>query len=138
MKKLLLTFMSVAFSATVFAQSSVTTSTSTSSNLSISVSQNKSSYSYSAAFDKEKSQKVRELLNKRLGTATEETERTAIWEGKGYEVEMRRGKVSIEASKEKLTKSALLKLEDLGEEVSEVLGHQKTPVPPRPPRGGEE
>ena len=135
MKKLLLILLVGMFPAAVFSQTSV--STTTNSNLSISVSKTKSDYTYVAVFDKEKSDKVREVLNNRLGKPNEETERTAIWEAKGYEVELRKGKVSVEASKEKLTKAFLLKLEDLGEEVSEALGQQKAPTAPKPPRPGK-
>jgi len=69
-----------------------------------------------------------------LGKPTEETERTAIWEGKGYSTSLRKGKVELEMEFDQVTKSFRLKMEDLGDQISEVLGSPKTPEPPKPPR----
>lgn len=111
-----------------------TVSTNTNSNLSISVSVDDSDYNYSASFDKENTSKVKQTLVKNLGKANDETERTAYWEGKGYSVELRQGKVKIEMDKGKTTKSFQLKIEDLGDQISETLGHNKSPKPPKPPK----
>ncbi|GEM_PF-1342872 len=105
-----------------------------SSNTSISTSQTDSSYAYSASFEKEHTSKVKNVITETLGNATEETERTAFWEGKGYNIELRQGKVKMEMDQNKVTKSFKLKMEDLGEQISETLGSSKTPEPPKPPK----
>ncbi len=138
MKKLFLTLGAFITGTLLFAQTtSVSTSTSTKSNLSISVSKNNKNYGYQASFDKEKTQKVKDTIIKSLGKPNEETDRTAYWTGSGYDVELRRGKVEMEVNKEKVTKSFMLKMEDLGDQISESLGQKDSPKPPKPPKNDE-
>lgn len=133
MKKLAFAILLFALTANSEAQSS-SVSTTTNSNLSISVSADDNDYSYSAAFDKKNTGTVRQTLEKTLGKANEESSRTASWEGKGYSVELRQGKVKMEMDKNKATKSFQVKFEDLGDQISETLGHEKAPKPPKPPK----
>lgn len=106
----------------------------TSTNLSISVSSDDDDYSYSAKFDDGKTKNVKEVITNTLGNPTEETDRTAVWEGKGYIVTVRPGKVMMEMDFGKVTKSFQLKFEDMGDHISEVLGSPKAPAPPAPPK----
>lgn len=114
-------------------QSSKSSST-TSANISISVSSDDDDYSYTAKFDAEKTKDAKEVILRNLGNPTDETDRTAIWEGKGYSVSIRPGKVEMELDFDKVTKSFKLKFEDMGDQISEVLGSPKVPTPPTPPK----
>ena len=133
MKKIITTLVLAFFVSQGFGQSS-SISTTTSSNLSISVSSDDDDYSYTARFDGDKTKNLKEIITKTLGKPTEETERTAIWEGKGYSASLRKGKVELEMDFDQVTKSFRLKMEDLGDQISEILGSPKTPEPPKPPR----
>ena len=126
MKKLAFTIGLALSTMSALAQTSTTSVSSSRSSISVSVSNTKVKYSYSASFDKEKSDDVRDLLIKILGKAREESTRTSYWESKGYAVELRKGKVEIEVNKELVTKSLLVKLEDLGVQISKVLGSVQT------------
>ncbi len=120
-------------SAMLSAQTSKSSS-STTSNISISVSSNDESYSYNAKFESEKTHAAQSLIIKNLGDPTEKTDRTAIWEGKGYSVSVRPGKIEMEMDFEKVTKSFRLKFEDMGDQISEAVGSPKTPTPPKAPK----
>lgn len=102
-----------------------------SSNISISVSSTDFNYSYSARFDNNKTEAAKNTIVMTLGNPTEETERTAVWKGKGYNVSLRQGKVKMEMVKDEVTKSFRVKIEDLGEEISESVGSVKAPKPPK-------
>lgn len=123
-------------SAMLSAQTSKSSSSSTtsSSNLSISVHSDDDDYSYTAKFDGEKTKIAQNAIIKNLGEPTEKTDRTAIWEGKGYSVSVRPGKIEMEMDFEKVTKSFRLKFEDMGDQISEALGSPKAPVPPKTPK----
>lgn len=120
-------------SAMLSAQTSKSSS-STTSNISISVSSDDDSYSYTAKFESEKTHAAQSLIVKNLGEPTEKTDRTAIWEGKGYSVSVRPGKIEMEMDFEKVTKSFKLKFEDMGDQISEAVGSPKTPTPPKAPK----
>lgn len=120
-------------SAMLSAQSSKSSSSAT-SNISISVSSNDDSYSYTAKFESEKTNAAQSVIIKSLGEPTEKTDRTAIWEGKGYSVSVRPGKIELEMDFEKVTKSFRLKFEDMGDQISEALGSPKAPSAPKSPK----
>jgi len=133
MKKIAFALLLFVLTAQSKAQSN-SVSTTTSSNLSISVSVDDDDYTYSASFDKDITEKVRQAIEKTLGKVTDGSGRTAYWEGKGYSVELRQGKVRLEMDKDVVTKSFQIKFEDLGDQISEALGHEKAPKPPKPPK----
>lgn len=133
MKNIITTLVLILFAAILNGQSSKS-STTTSSNTTISVSSNDKSYSYSAKFDNDKTNAAKSIIEKTLGNANEETSRTALWEGKGYSASVRQGKVEIEMDFDKVTKSFRLKVEDMGDEISEAIGSPKAPAPPTPPK----
>lgn len=133
MKNIILTITLLLFAAILNGQSSTTSSTS-SSKTSISVSSNDNSYSYSAKFDNDKTREAKKIMVETLGKPTEETDRTAIWEGKGYSANLRQGKIEIEMDFDKVTKSFRLKVEDMGDQISEAVGSPKAPAPPKPPK----
>lgn len=110
------------------------TTVSTNTKISVSVNDTDHTYTYSARFNKEKTEEVKNTIQNVLGNATEKTERTSIWEGKEYSVSLRSGKVEIEFQKDSTLKALKLKLEDLGEQISEVLDAPKTPRPPKTPK----
>lgn len=118
-----------------YAQTSKSSSTTSSSNLSISVSSDDDDYTYTAKFDSDKTNDAKSVVVKTLGNPTEQTDRTAIWEGKGYSVSVRPGKIEMEMDFKKITKSFRLKLEDMADQISEALGSPKAPVPPKVPKG---
>lgn len=132
MKNIILTITLFLFAAILNGQTSKTTSSS--SSMSISVHSDDDDYSYSAKFDSEKTKAAQNVIIKNLGEPTEKTDRTAIWEGKGYSVSVRPGKIEMEMDFEKVTKSFKLKFEDMGDQISEALGSPKTPTPPNPPK----
>lgn len=132
MKNIILTITLFLFAAILNGQTSKTTSSS--SSMSISVHSDDDDYSYSAKFDSEKTKAAQSVIIKNLGEPTEKTDRTAIWEGKGYSVSVRPGKIEMEMDFEKVTKSFRLKFEDMGDEISEALGSPKAPTPPKPPK----
>lgn len=135
MKKLLSILSIALFASWGNAQhSSSSVSTDTSSNISISVSSDDDDYSYSARFENDKTDAAKNVIVKALGKPTDETDRTAVWEGKGYSVSVRQGRVEMEMDKDEVTKSFQLKFEDLGDQVSESIGHVKPPKPPKPPK----
>lgn len=112
------------------AQTSSTTFSSHSST-SISVSSDNNSYSYTAAFDNEKTTEVRKTIINSFGKPVESTSRTAYWEGDGFSISLKTGKVKIKL--DKITnpgKSFHLKIEDLGDQISEALDSPKTPPTP--------
>lgn len=132
MKNIIITVTLLLFAAILNGQTSKTTSSS--SNVSISVSSNDNSYSYSAKFDNDKTREAKKIMIETLGKPTEETDRTAIWEGKGYSASLRQGKIEIEMDFDKVTKSFRLKVEDMGDQISEAVGSPKAPAPPKPPK----
>lgn len=121
-------------SSMLSAQTTKSSSKTSSSNLSISVHSDDDDYSYTAKFDNDKTKAAQNVITKNLGEPTEKTDRTAIWEGKGYSVSVRPGKIEMEMDFEKVTKSFKLKFEDMGDQISESLGSPKSPVPPKPPK----
>ncbi len=134
MKKILSILALTLFVSFGNSQSSKSNSTTTSSNLSISVSDDDNDYSYTARFDPEKTEKVKNLITKILDKSNSETERTALWEGKGFSISLRQGRIKMELDKNDVTKSFQVKFEDLGDQISEVLGSPKAPEPPKPPK----
>ncbi|MDG3582627.1 MULTISPECIES: hypothetical protein [Galbibacter] len=135
MKKLIFAFALLFLSGGLWSQTtSVSTSTSKNSYVSISKSETTSEYNFKASFDKENTAKVLQVIEKNLGAAIEKSDRFAYWEGTGYTLQLRQGKVKIEIQKEETTKSFQLKMEDLSEQISEILGHEDAPRPPRPPK----
>lgn len=133
MKNIITSLVLILLIATANGQSA-TTSTSTSSNTSISVNNNDKSYSYTARFDNDKTDEAKKVIEKTLGNPNEETSRTALWEGKGYSVSVRQGKIEIEMDFDKITKSFRLKIEDMGDQISESIGSPKALLPPKPPK----
>lgn len=133
MQKIVFSLLMTFLSFQAFSQKT-STSTSTSSNISISVSSDDNDYSYNARFDSDKTSAAKSVIQKTLGNPTEATDRTAIWEGKGYNVSVRQGKIEMEIDKDAVTKSFQLKIEDLADQVSEAVGSQKTPTPPQKPK----
>ncbi len=133
MKNLLSIIATLIFISWGNAQNS-TVSTTSSSNISISVSSDDDDYSYSARFDEDKTDAAKNTIIKILGKPNDEIERTAVWEGKGYSVSLRQGKVEMEMDKDEVTKSFQVKFEDLGEQVSESVGSVKAPKPPKAPK----
>lgn len=125
---LILTFISLQTSA------QITSSTSTNSNISISVSSDDDDYTYSAKFDSDKTSAAKLVILKSLGDPTDTTGRNSLWEGKGYSVNVREGRVEMEMDKDVVTKSFQLKIEDLGEQISEAVGSQKSPKRPKTPK----
>ncbi len=132
MKKILFSLAMLFMSLQAFTQTS-SVKTSSNSNISISVSSDDDDYSYMARFDSDKTAAAKSVIMKTLGNATEQTDRTAIWEGKGYSVSLRQGKIEMEMDKDAVTKSFQLKIEDLGDQISETVGSQKAPKPPKSP-----
>lgn len=104
---------------------------SSSSKISVSVKSTNDQYSYTARFDKINTNAAKAVIVNTLGSPTEETSRTSIWNGKGYSVNLRDGKVEMKMIKDETTKSFHLKFEDMGEQVSESIGSPKTPEPPK-------
>ena len=133
MQKIVFSLLMTFLSFQAFSQKT-SRSTSTSSNISISVSSDDDDYSYNARFDSNKTSAAKSVIQKTLGNPTEATDRTAIWEGKGYSVSVRQGKIEMEMDKDAVTKSFQLKMEDLGEQISEAVGGQKAPTPPKKPK----
>lgn len=135
MKKLVIVFLFLVSFVNLWSQStSVSTSVSNNSYLSISVSDTDFEYNYTASFDKENTESVKEVIEQVLGVALDKNARTAYWEGTSFNVQLRHGKVRIEMEKEKTTKSFQLKIEDLAEQISEALGSEDTPEPPKTPQ----
>ncbi len=133
MQKIVFSLLMTFLSFQAFSQKT-STSTSTNSNISISVSSDDNDYSYNARFDSGKTSAAKSIIQKTLGNPTEATDRTAIWEGKGYSVSVRQGKIEMEMDKDVVTKAFQLKMEDLGDQVSEAIGSQKAPAPPQRPK----
>jgi hypothetical protein len=104
-----------------------------SSNTSIAVSNNNNDYSYSAKFHSEKTEKVKAIMVKELGKPTESSGKISVWEGKGYSATLKDGKAEIEVEKSKVSKSFLIKMEELGEDITEILDTPKAPKAPTPP-----
>jgi hypothetical protein len=104
-----------------------------SSKVSVSISGTDSDYSYLAKFDEEKTSIIQNLVQKELGKPHTTTSTKSIWEGKGYEIVLSSGKITIEGDKKKLTKSFLEDLESLGEKISDALETPKTPKVPKTP-----
>jgi len=135
MKKLVIVFLFLVSFVNLWSQStSVSTSVSNNSYLSISVSNTDFEYNYTASFDKENTESVKEVIEEVLGVALDKNTRTAYWEGTGYSVQLRQGRVKIEMEKEATTKSFQLKIEDLADQISETLGSEETPEPPKTPQ----
>ena len=132
MKKYIFALVLTFLSLQTFSQ--VSNSTTTNSNISISVSSDDDDYSYNARFDSDKTAAAKSVIVKTLGNPTDSTDRISLWEGKGYSVSVRQGRVEMEMDKEAVTKSFQLKLEDLGEQISEAVGSQKPSKSPKTPR----
>ncbi len=133
MKKIFFCFAMTLVSLQAFSQTT-SSSTSSNSNVSISVSSDDNDYSYTAKFDTGKTEEAKTAIIKTLGHPSESTDRTSVWEGKGYSVSVRQGKIEMEMDKSAVTKSFQLKIEDLGDQISETVGSKKAPKPPKQPR----
>ena len=116
-----------------------TTSTSSSTKVSGSVNDNNKNYKYTSAFDKSKTEEVRTTIIKELGQPNDSNNRRSVWEGKEYSVELKDGYVTVDLNKEKTIKSVELKLKDLSESISVVVGAPPAPPPPieRPKKPGK-
>lgn len=102
-------------------------------NVSVSINDTDDDYKYSAVFNSEKTEKIRDLLEKTFGKPTENYKKTSVWESKGYTANISEGKVVIRMDKRKVAKSFIKKIENLVEEISDILGSPQTPpVPPKP------
>lgn len=102
-------------------------------NISVSINDTDDDYKYSAVFNSEKTEKIRDLLEKTFGKPTENYKITSVWESKGYTANISEGKVVIRMDKRKVAKSFIKKIENLVEEISDILGSPQTPpVPPKP------
>lgn len=132
-------FIAASLQISVNAQKTKTSTNSTSTKLSVSVNDNNKNYKYTSAFDKSKTEEVRTTIIKELGQPNDSNNRRSIWEGKEYSVELRDGNVTVDLDKEKTIKSVELKLKDLSESISVVVGAPPAPPPPieRPKKPGK-
>ena len=132
MKKVLFGLAMVLLSIQTFSQHN--SSVSSNSNVSISVSSDDDDYTYFAKFDTGKTAAAKSLIVKSLGNPTTESGKSSIWEGKGYEISIKEGKVEMELDKEAVTKSFQSKIEELGEQISETVGSKRSARTPKTPR----
>ncbi|MDA3615884.1 hypothetical protein [Polluticaenibacter yanchengensis] len=98
--------------------------------ISVSAHDDNKSFIYTASFDKQKTEEVKELITKELGATKESTEKNSSWDGKTYTIELKNGNIAINLNKEKTIKSMELKIKDLSESISEIIG--APPAPPAP------
>ncbi|WP_159474694.1 hypothetical protein [Chryseobacterium sp. 18068] len=96
-------------------------SNATTSKMSVSVEKSNEKFLFTSYFDSLKTVEAKASIITNLGRPKEDNSRMTLWEEKGINVIVRRGKVRIEMYYESANRTMIPKVEKLADEISKII-----------------